>query len=62
VLVSPGDAGLLADGIKRVLGDGSLGAKMSKAGERTASGFDWARLVGNVESIYERAIKEPAHV
>lgn len=62
VLVSPGDAGLLADAIKRVLGDPSLGARMTKSGERIASGFDWTRLVGNVESLYERAIKGPSHV
>jgi phosphatidylinositol alpha-mannosyltransferase len=62
VLVTPGDAGLLADAIKKVLADGSLAAKMGKAGTRTASGFDWTRLVGNVENLYERAIKEPAHV
>jgi phosphatidylinositol alpha-mannosyltransferase len=62
VLVSPGNAGLLADAIKRVLVDDSLAAKMGKAGERTASGFDWVRLVGNVENIYERAIGEHMHV
>lgn len=58
VLVSPGDAGLLADAIKRVLADKSLAERMGKAGMRTAQGFDWARLVGNVESLYERATKE----
>jgi phosphatidyl-myo-inositol alpha-mannosyltransferase len=59
VLVTPGDAGLLADAARRVLDDESLASKMGKSGARTASGFDWARLVGNVESLYRRATKEP---
>lgn len=58
VLVTPGNAGLLADGLKRVLDDESLATKMGKSGTRTASGFDWARLVGNVENLYQRAVKE----
>jgi phosphatidylinositol alpha-mannosyltransferase len=62
VLVSPGDAGLIADALKRVLGDASLAERMGKAGVRTAQGFDWPRLVGNVEALYERAVEEAAHV
>jgi phosphatidylinositol alpha-mannosyltransferase len=58
VLVTPGDPGLLADAIQRVLADDSLVARMGKAGSLVASGFDWTRLVGNVESLYERALKE----
>ncbi len=62
VLVTPGDPGLLADALKRVVTDGGLADRMSTAGTRTASAFDWPRLVANVESIYERATTEPAHV
>lgn len=62
VLVSPGDAGLLADGLRRVLSDDSLAVRMGKAGALTASGFDWGRLVGNVESIYRRAAEEKVDV
>ena len=61
VLVTPGEAGLLADALRRGIADGSLAEKMGRSGMRTASAFDWSRLVGNVESIYERAIKEHAH-
>jgi phosphatidylinositol alpha-mannosyltransferase len=62
VLVSPGDPGLLADAIRRVLADEALADRMGKAGSRTASGFDWRRLVGNVEDLYERATREAVRV
>lgn len=58
VLVSPGDPGLLADAIKRVLTDDALAERMGKGGSLTASGYDWSRLVGNVEEIYRRAMQE----
>jgi phosphatidyl-myo-inositol alpha-mannosyltransferase len=54
VLVEPGDPGYLADALRRVLGDDGLTMRMRKASRRTASGFDWHRLVGNVEGIYSR--------
>ena len=62
VLVTPGDSGLLADALKRVVSDSSLGDRMRTTGARTAAAFDWRRLVANVEVTYERAMKEPAHV
>lgn len=58
VLVSPGDPGLLADAIRKVLTDDALAQRMGKGGALTASGYDWSRLVGNVENIYGRAVKE----
>ena len=61
VLVTPGDSGLLADGLKRVVSDGNLADRMRTTGARTAAAFDWRRLVANVELTYERAMKEPAH-
>lgn len=62
VLVSPGNPGLLADAIRRVSEDGALAERMGKAGSRTASGFDWRRLVDNVEDLYQRATREELHV
>jgi phosphatidylinositol alpha-mannosyltransferase len=62
VLVSPGNSGLLADAIRRVLADEALAERMGKAGSRTASGFDWRRLVGNVEDLYQQATREALHV
>lgn len=61
VLVTPGDSGLLADALKRVVSDSSLADRMRTTGARTAAAFDWRRLVANVELTYERAMKEPAH-
>lgn len=61
VLVTPGDPGLLADGLRRVVSDPALGDRMRKAGARTASAFDWPRLIRNVEAVYERTIKEASH-
>ena len=55
-LVPPGDAGGLADALRIVLTDQDAAAKMKKDGLRVAGMFDWRRLVGNVEAMYERAI------
>jgi len=57
VFVEPGDAGYLADALRRVLGDDGLALRMQKASRRTAAGFDWDRLVGNVEGIYGRVVE-----
>lgn len=62
VLVTPGNAGLLSDALRRVLADDSLASRMGKGGVVTASGFDWGRLIGNVENIYRRAAEEKTHV
>ena len=62
VLVTPDNAGLLADALRRVVSDKALADRMSTVGARTASAFDWPRLVGNVENIYDRAIEERVNV
>src|ERR671919_177464 len=54
-LVPPGEPGPLADALRVVLTDGERAARMSRAGRRLASMYDWSRLVAGVESIYERA-------
>lgn len=61
VLVTPGDPGLLADGLRRVLTDEGLAHRMRAAGSRIAGGFSWERLVGNVEVIYGRAVEAHAN-
>ena len=55
-LVPPGDAGALADSLRKVLSDADVAAQMKKDGTRLAGMFDWRRLVGNVETMYARAI------
>lgn len=57
LFVPPGDAGLLADALKEVLADEGLRRQMVKDGSRLASAFDWNRLIGGVEAIYERAAR-----
>ncbi|MEA2434407.1 MAG: phosphatidyl-myo-inositol alpha-mannosyltransferase [Actinomycetota bacterium] len=55
-LVPPGEAGPLADALRRVLSDEETAARMSKASSRLAASFDWSRLVTGVEAIYARAL------
>jgi phosphatidyl-myo-inositol alpha-mannosyltransferase len=55
-LVPPGDAGALAQALRRVLNDPEARAEMSRLGRRLASMYDWRRLAANVESTYEKAI------
>ena len=58
-LFPPGDAGSLADALRKVLTDRDAATQMTKDGKRVAGMFDWRRLVGNVEAMYERAIAAP---
>ncbi|MDQ4065597.1 MAG: glycosyltransferase family 4 protein, partial [Actinomycetota bacterium] len=57
VLVEPGDPGLLADALRRVLTDESLARRMRAKSAEVSAGFDWGRLVANVEDIYERTLR-----
>jgi phosphatidylinositol alpha-mannosyltransferase len=53
--VPPGNAGLLADALRKVLTEQREAESMRAAGARSARMFDWSRLVPGVEAIYERA-------
>jgi phosphatidylinositol alpha-mannosyltransferase len=55
VLVAPGDAEALAVGIRRVLGDGRLAARMVAAGEIRAAEFSMERLAARYVELYEAA-------
>ncbi len=55
LLVPPGDPGRLADALRSVLRDDEVAGRMSKLGAKAAAIYDWARLVPNVEGIYEAA-------
>jgi phosphatidyl-myo-inositol alpha-mannosyltransferase len=55
-LVPPRDAGLLADALRAVLTDKTKASGMRTASIRTASMFDWKRLVAGVEANYKRAV------
>jgi phosphatidylinositol alpha-mannosyltransferase len=55
-IVPPGEAGPLADALRRVLSEDKVAARMSKASSTLAAAYDWRRLVAGVEAIYERAL------
>ncbi len=50
-----GDAGALADALRRVLTDEEKAIAMSRDGVRRAQMFDWRRLAGGIEAIYAEA-------
>ena len=54
-LVPPGQAGLLADALRKTLLDEAGAERMGKMSARMASAYDWSRLVVGVEALYERA-------
>jgi phosphatidyl-myo-inositol alpha-mannosyltransferase len=54
-MAPPGDAGRLAGAVRKVLMDDATAASMRTASSRTASMFDWKRLIKGVEAVYDRA-------
>lgn len=54
-LVPPGDPGALAETLRRVLSDPGRQAEMREKSLHRAHFFDWARLVRDVEHLYEHA-------
>jgi phosphatidylinositol alpha-mannosyltransferase len=54
-LVPPGDAGALAEALRSVLTDPAKAAEMREKSLHRAQFFDWARLVRDVEQLYEHA-------
>jgi phosphatidyl-myo-inositol alpha-mannosyltransferase len=57
LLVRPGDAGILATGLRSVLASPDKAMLMSEASRRVAARYDWAELAGGVESVYESAVR-----
>ena len=53
-VVEPGEPGYLADALRRVLSDDGLADRMRAKSLQVSAAYDWGRLVGHVESIYER--------
>lgn len=56
-LVSPGDAGALAAALRRVLTDEVEARRMSKRSREIAVAFDWDRLTGAMERIYDSCLE-----
>ncbi len=58
--VPPGDAGALAAGLNRLLGDRELRARLGAAGrERVLRHFTWARAAEGTAARYREAIGHP---
>jgi hypothetical protein len=61
--VPPGDAGALAAGLNRLLGDRELRARLGAAGrERVLRHFTWARAAQGTAARYREAIGPSATV
>ena len=57
-LAIPGDGASLAGVLRDVLTNRQQSKSLVRSGDRVAQMFDWERLVGNVESIYDDAIAQ----
>ena len=56
LMVRPGDASALADGLMRVLDDDALRARLGAAGRERALQFDWERVTDRVLDVYARLL------
>ena len=55
LLVDPADPVAMADAIRRILRDPDLAARLSEAGRRRASDFDWSRVLPQWEQLFMRS-------
>jgi phosphatidylinositol alpha-mannosyltransferase len=55
-LVPPGDSAALADALVDLLDDPGARRSMAAAGARCVQRFDWARVVADVEAVYETVV------
>ena len=56
VLVDPRDTGDIATGIRKLLGDPALRARLGEQGRRRAAEFSWARTAQLVREAYNEAL------
>lgn len=54
VVVEPGDTAALADGLRRVLDDAALAARLREAGHRNLERFSWDRTAEELAGLYRR--------
>ena len=51
ILVEPGSARALADGLRRVLSDADLGSRLAAAAATAATGYTWHRRGERLEAV-----------
>lgn len=56
LVVPPGDAGALAEGILELLGDPGLAGRLGEAARRRSADFDIRRTVRRMEEVYEELL------
>ena len=56
LLVPPNDADALADGIRRVMADSALCARLERGSSELAQQFTWERIAIRTAEVYERAM------
>jgi len=56
LLVPPNDADALADGIRRVMADSALCARLERGAAELAQQFTWDRIAARTAEVYERAM------
>lgn len=60
ILVAPGDARALADGIRRVVADPALARRLAARAFADAGQYSWARRAERLETVLTRALSRPA--
>lgn len=60
--VTPGDAGELADAIRRLLEDERLRSRLAAAGPTKAAGFTLSRVAPRVDALYQQVLDEAGKV
>ena len=61
LLVPPRDLRGLAAALSRLLGDAGLRSRLSKAALRTSRRYDWERVTGEIEDVYEEVARRRRH-
>jgi phosphatidylinositol alpha-mannosyltransferase len=56
ILVPPGDHAALAEGVRRVLSDPALAARLREAGRSRAERFRWSAVTDEIEAAYRQAL------
>jgi glycosyltransferase involved in cell wall biosynthesis len=56
LLVAPGDADALADGIRRLAGDADLRERLAEAASHTVAEYSWGRRAERLEKLFSEVL------